>query len=468
MRLSYATTRLYGLMQRLRNLWAICDRWFYSHGSIIYWTFGCLYKLSLDVMYIWGASPSFSYGGLIYTPNGVKYLFSNVLYLAMLAYLPRQEKDITAFLLHLQFVFILAPMMTVYGLVDHSTLYMLFVFGCAMLQIYLLKRPVSRYGRIHIRRIQNYVTVAFGILVVFCLITPMLYNGILDIPALINGFREQGINYVYQIRDTMKYPIGFDLMFNWMAKVVLPFGLVMFLERKQYLLSLLCMFAQILLFLETGHKLLLFMVFPIVFIYFFAKLGHLIKLMYIGLTVLCLITVLTYQMDVLTNHPIGNLLCGMVAVRAFLGPANNKFLFYNCFSEYPKLYFSDGQIGSMFGLTYPYAGGNGQVIYAYDGGEFLGSNSCTGYWGDAYSQMGFLGVFLMALLFAAVLRGIQQYDRNEVFPILAGLFSVQIIMLNDNALLTTLFTNGMLLAFLLVLIYLSESAKGANNGIQRL
>ena len=122
----------------------------------------------------------------------------------------------------------------------------------------------------------------------------------------------------------------------------------------------------------------------------------------------------------------------------------------------------------MFGLTYPYAGGSGQVIYAYDGGEFLGSNSCTGYWGDAYAQMGFLGILLMALLFAMVLRGIQQYDRKEVFPILAGMFSIQLIMLNDNALLTTLFTNGMLLAFLLVLIYLSKSSKGADNGIQRL
>ncbi len=468
MRISYATARLHGMPQRLMELWTYCDRWICRHDRAIYWTFGILYKLSLDAMYIWAASPAFSYGGLIYAPNGLKYLLSNILYLLVLAYLPRQEKNIAAFLLHLQFVFTLAPMMTIYGLVDRSTAYMLFVFVCAILQIYLLKRPVSPHSKIYIRGIQNYVTVAFGILVAFCLITPILYNGILDIPALISGFQEQGIDYVYHIRDTMEFPPGFDLVFNWMAKVVLPFGLVMFLERKQYLLAVFCLLAQFCFFLETGHKLLLFMPFPILFIYFFAKLGHLIKMMYAGMTVLSLVTVLTYQMDVLTNHSIGNLLCGMVAVRALLGPANNKFLFYNCFSEYPKLYFGDGQIGSMFGLTYPYAGGSGQVIYAYDGGEFLGSNSCTGYWGDAYAQMGFLGILLMALLFAMVLRGIQQYDRKEVFPILAGMFSIQLIMLNDNALLTTLFTNGMLLAFLLVLIYLSKSSKGADNGIQRL
>lgn len=468
MKISYATTWLHELSCQLIRLWTLCDGWIHHHEKAIYWTFGILYKLSLDAMYVWAASPAFSYGGLIYSPSGWKYLLSNVLYFAMFAYLPRREKDIAAFLLHLQFVFTLAPMMTIYGLVNRSTVYMLFVFACAMLQIYLLKRPVSPHGMIHIRGIQNYVTVAFGILVVFCLFTPMLYNGILDIPTLIDGFREYGINYVYHIRDTMEYPPGFSLIFNWIAKVVLPFGIVIFLDRKKYLLSLLCLMFQFCFFLETGHKLLLFMPFPILFVYLCAKLGHLVKLMYVGLTVLSLATVLTYQMDKGTANAAGTLLCGMVAVRAILGPANNKFLFYDCFSEYPKLYFSDGQIGSMFGLTYPYAGGNGQVIYAYDGGEFLGSNSCTGYWGDAYSQMGFLGVFLMALLFAMVLRGIQQYDRKETFPILAGMFSIQIIMLNDNALLTTLFTNGMLLAFLLVLIYLSKHSKGAGNGIQRL
>ena len=142
--------------QRLMGLWTYCDRWICRHARAIYWTFGILYKLSLDAMYIWAASPAFSYGGLIYAPNGLKYLLSNILYLLVLAYLPRQEKNIAAFLLHLQFVFTLAPMMTIYGLVDRSTAYMLFVFVCAILQIYLLKRPVSPHSKIYIRGIQNY------------------------------------------------------------------------------------------------------------------------------------------------------------------------------------------------------------------------------------------------------------------------------------------------------------------------
>ena len=89
--------------QRLMELWTYCDRWICRHDRAIYWTFGILYKLSLDAMYIWAASPAFSYGGLIYAPNGLKYLLSNILYLLVLAYLPRQEKNIAAFLLHLQF-----------------------------------------------------------------------------------------------------------------------------------------------------------------------------------------------------------------------------------------------------------------------------------------------------------------------------------------------------------------------------
>ena len=94
MRISYATARLHGMPQRLMELWTYCDRWICRHDRASDWTFGILYKLSLDAMYIWAASPAFSYGGLIYAPNGLKYLLSNLLYLLVLAYLPRQEKNI--------------------------------------------------------------------------------------------------------------------------------------------------------------------------------------------------------------------------------------------------------------------------------------------------------------------------------------------------------------------------------------
>ena len=447
-----------GLRSRILFLWNRIDSVLKTHEQAIFWIFAALYKLALDAMYVWAASPAFSYGGLIYSPNSAKYLISNVLYLILFAYLPRKENDAAGFLLQLQFVFTIAPMLTVYGLVDRSTLYMVVVFLCAMLQIYIIRRPASNLKNIHIKGIESYVTVAMGILVVFALVVPIIYNGF-------QGLKAFDFSYVYTIRTQASYPTGFAYILHWCAKVILPFGLLMFLEKKKYFWAVLCAALQVQLFLQSGYKGFLLFLIPVIAIYLFAKTGHLLKLMYIGLTTLSFLTAFCYQMDLLNRNKLGGFLASLVGVRAILGPANNKFLFYDCFSKYPKTFFSDGQIGRMLGLTYPYNTGHGQIIYAFDGGEFMGSNSCTGFWGDAYAQMGFLGILLMSVLLAFIIRGIRSYDRKNTFCILTALFSVYIIILNDGALLTTLVSGGMLFAYLLVFIYLSNGSKGERNGI---
>ena len=121
----------------------------------------------------------------------------------------------------------------------------------------------------------------------------------------------------------------------------------------------------------------------------------------------------------------------------------------------------------MFSLTYPYAGSSGQVSFASIGGEFLHANMNTGYLGEAYAQLGFLGILLMAVLLAFILRALSGYNREETFPIMTALFSVYIVTLNDGALFTTLFTGGMLIAFLLVFIYFGKQEE-QNRGIQRI
>ena len=429
-----------------------------AHHTAIIWSCGLLYKLALDAMYVWAAYPTFSYGGLIYQPNSFKYLLSNVLYVLIFAYLPKQEKDTAGFLLNLQFAFTVAPMLTVYALVNHSTLYMIAVFCCVMLQIYIIRRPRTGSGQVHIKGIRNYVTVALGVLVIFAVSVPILYNGF-------DGLKAFDFSRVYEIRERVSYPAGFEYIQSWIANVVLPFAVLMFVVRKKYLWCAVCFAMQVLMFLESGRKLYLLILFPMLFVYLFAKSGHLLKLMYAGLMILSFLTAFCCHLDYSQHLWFGEFLAALVAVRALLGPAHNKFLYYKCFSQYPKILFSDGQIGKMLGLTYPYAGGSGQVIYAYDGGEFMVSNSCTGYLGDSYAQMGFLGLLLMSLLFAFVIRSIQSYDNKKNFELLTALFTVYIIILNDASLFTTLFSGGMLLAYLLVFIYLSHGSKGADNGI---
>jgi len=450
-------------LQWLRTAYQRVSAFASAHHTALIWCFGILYKLALDVMYVWAASPQYSYAGLVYAPSFVKYVIASGMYLVLFALLPKRENDAVGFLLHLQFVFTVAPMLSFYALSGGSSRYMLMVFLAILLQLWIVCRPAPERKPVRITGIESYVTVALGVLVLFALVVPLLYNGFEWLKAF--DFR-----YIYTMRANATYPPGFGYVLNWITHTILPFAFLVFFARKRWKLAALCAALQVLFFMETGSKFVLFILVPILAVYLLSRTGHLLKLLYLGFVCICLVVVVGYQLDRTAAdgalHP-GVLLNAVVGIRAIFHPADNKFNFYEFFSQHPQIHFSDGMVGKLFSLTYPYAGSSGQVIHAAGGGEFLKANMNTGYLGEAYAQLGFLGILLMAALLGLILRALSGYSRRETFPILTALFSVYIIVLNDGALFTTLFTGGMLVAFLLVFIYLGKQ-EGLSHGIQRI
>ena len=439
-------------LQWLRTAYQRVSAFASAHHTALIWCFGILYKFALDAMYVWAASPQYSYAGLVYAPSFVKYVLSAGMYFLLFTVLPKREKDTAVFLLHLQFVFTVAPMLSFYALSGGSSRYMLMVFLAVAVQVWIVCRPAPARGQVRITGIENYVTVALGVLILFTLVIPVLYNGF-------EGINAFDLDYIYVMRARAAYPPGFGYVLNWATNTILPFAFLIFLNRRHYGLAALCAALQVLFYMETGSKFTLLILAPILAVYLLSRTGHLLKLLYLGFVCICLAVVIGYQLDRTATdgalHP-GVLLNAIVGIRAMFHPADNKFNFYEYFSQHPKIHFSDGIFGKVFSLTYPYAGSSGQVIYAASGGDFLAANMNTGYLGEAYAQLGFPGIFLMAALLGFILRALSGYDRKETFPVLTALFSVYIIILNDGALFTTLFTGGMLIAFLLVFIYLGK------------
>lgn len=438
------------------------DAWSSIHHTGILWTLGILYKFVLDALYICTASPLYAYAGLVYQPSSIKYILSAGLYLILFAALPKAEHSIPSFLLHIQFLFTVAPLLAFYALSGGSTRYILMVFLCILLQTWIVRRPGKGSGKpIHIKGIQNYVTVALGVLILFTIAIPIIYNGFAGLKAF-------DFQYIYTMRENATYPPGFGYILDWIPKVVLPFACLMFLYRRHYRLFALCVAMQVLLYMETGNKFTLLILAPVIAVYLLTKTNHALKLMYVGFILLCIGVVFLYQLDKTSNGTLGIFSGSLIAVRAIFHPADNKFNYYEYFSNHPKVFFSDGQVGKMLSLTYPYAGSIGQVSYAAGGGEFPGANMNTGYLGESYAQMGFLGMLLMAALLGMIVRGLGVYRTRACFSIIAAHFSIYFIILNDGALFTTLLTGGMLLAFLLVFIYFGKQQEEFHHGIQRL
>ena len=394
-------------------------------NGVLLWLLAIFYKLMLDAMYIWVASPQYGYAGLIYMPMFYKYAAGMAMYFLIFASLPKDENSVASVLLHIQFMYTVAPLLTFYSMANGSNKYMLMVFICLILESLIVRYGSKNRTPVYIKGVKNYVTVLMWILIFVTITIPILYNGFA-------GAKAFDFEYIYEMRAKATYPPGFAYLFFWMGKAIIPFFAVYLLDKKKYLGAIAAIALQILLYIECGNKYLLFILVPVIFIYYCAKTKH---------------------------------LSFYVSVRAIFHPADNKFAMFECFSQFPKLYFSQGLIGKMLGLTNLYNGSEGQVVFAYNGGDFKSANLNTGYLGESYAQMGFVGMLLMSVLFAFVLRAIESYNSRKRFCVLTAVFAMFIINLNDISLLTTLLSSGMAIVILLVAAYFEKEPGDLRNGI---
>lgn len=445
--------KMTSLWKKLRVYWGPINQVLTSRHSIIVWILAVVYKFSLDAMYVWAASPQYAYAGLTLEPVFTKYVLSSLMYFIIFAILPKAEKKVVPVLLHLQFLFTVAPLLSIYALSNRSTLYMTMVFLCIVLQTVIARKEPPQRRPVYITGIRNYITVMCGVLVVFVLAVPVLYNGMFDL-SLLNLF-DSGT--LYATRRSLEYPAGYSYIYAWITHAVLIFAMMVLLQKKKYVPVLLLILLRVLVYLETTSKAVLLIIVPILAVYCLFHTGHLVKILYIGFIGVCLITVLAYQIDstgLISRLGIG--INAIVGIRAFFHPADNKFLYYELFKHFPKLGFSEGMIGSIFSLTYPFNCNLGHVIVAWLFGYDTYGSTNTGYLGESYAQLGFLGMLLMSLLLGVLIRAAASYENKKTGAIIASCFSWSIIMLSDNSLLTIFFTGGILVFLVLFMIYFQK------------
>lgn len=434
------------------------DRYAERRNTVLFWSLAIFYKLVLDMMYIFVASPQYGYAGLIYHPTFLKYAIGLVMYLVLFASLPKDEKVTSTVFLHIQFMYTVAPLLTFYSLANGSNKYILMVFFCVLLESVIVRFGSKKRHPIYITGLKNYVTVLVFVMIFVTVTIPVLYNGFAGLKAF-------DFDYIYEMRANATYPPGFAYLFFWMGKAIIPFFAVYLLDKKRYIGAIAAIALQLLLYMECGNKYLLFIMIPVIVIYFCAKTHHLTKLAYLGLSVFFLAMIPAYVFDTASGNALGVRGSFYVAVRAVFHPADNKFAMYECFSQFPKMYFSQGLIGKMFGLTNLYNGSEGQIVFAYNGGDFKSANLNTGYLGEAYAQMGFLGMVLMSVLFAFVMRAIESYNSKKNFCLLTAVFAMFIINLNDISLLTTLMSSGMAIVLVLAAVYFEKESGDLRHGI---
>jgi hypothetical protein len=399
------------------------------------------YKLLLDLSYIIFVNRYFEYMGFNLDLNISKYIFSIFVFIVLYYFLPKNIDKPSSIFLQLHYIIMIIPMFTIYSFGDKSTLFFVICMFIFSMECFLVKL-LPKFKIIRIKKSKN---ILYSILI---LITVLVYFSMIRA----NGFPSlKALNFlnVYDIRGKVSYPFLMPYLVIWQAKVINPFFIVTSYINKDKKVFFIFLSLQVLLYLITAHKSFLFIIFAILLVVKVVHkpnlLNNILKIASFGILAIILLFKITNSL----------MIPSLFLRRLLFIPAQIKFFYYDFFSNNDFLYFSQGAIGKLVGLEYPYQLEVAQMIgYIYYGNE--GTNANTGYLADAYANMGIIGMFFIGLLFVFILILVDSLSIKIGKELTVGLTLFPILSLNDGALLTNLLTGGLL--FLLLILYLHSNS----------
>lgn len=361
------------------------------HGYVYFVMFICL-KVLMDLFFVVVVAEVYPYHYYQVHGNVLKYFLTWILLLVIFALMPRKENSVRDFFLHMQLIIMVMPMMTMYAFTEgKSTKYLLMVTISIIIECFILRPDGREYKIIKIKGLKPFVSVFLLIAIPICSILLINYGGF-------SGLSAFDLSQLYVIRQNASYPTILSYVSSWLTYIVIPFFTVYCFEKKRYGMAMLLIFDTLILYMVLAKKVIYLSLIVVLGVYLISKTGQLVNIMYMGISALLIAIIVMFLIDksggdvsAITIYP-----TALLGDRFLYGPALNKFLYYEIFSEYPKLYFSDGMIGRLMGLTNMYNYGPGQLVFGYVwNGRFGESNSCTGYLGDGYAQMGFWGIVIL-------------------------------------------------------------------------
>lgn len=402
------------------------------------------YKIVLEISYFFFVSPRWAGVGLVWRPQFYCFLISYGLFIGLAVLLPKGNSRPSHQLAQIFFVVTIIPILSLYWQAGLAREYAIFVSICAGL-IFAFLRFV-RLPPVALLNFRLAVRVVDIVLVAVC--SSILYFfavGLRVDPRTLN------FNTIYDLRAEIALSGFAGYMFNWANFLLIPFCTVSYMRQRRWFLFFSSIAAQLLIYTMTGHKTTLF------------SLGIIIAFSYLSSQVNWKIAVpnvhaaliMTSLLALFLTHSVWPL--AIVPVRLLHIPALISFQHYDFFSQNPRLHFSESMVGRVFGVQSPYAMKSTFLIAALNGSP--GSQSNTGFLGDAYANGGFLIMLLFSTIYSVLLSAVDAISVRSSSRSLYTALSVYIVYgLNDRALLTSLLSSGFVMLLFLMYLVASEEA----------
>ncbi len=392
-----------------------------------------LYRISLDIIYLFWVSPIFAYSGLTLDINLFKLIFSYLILLSLIPFISRRATKVSHLVLRLHLIIIIVPMTCVFAMADLSSSFMIMIIVCFLVQLVIS----NSFPLIKMKSLGNLRRFVVSVLIFISIIT---YGYLFATqPVNLSAFN---FSKIYELRSSLEISNGLmEYLITWQYRIITPLFLVIFYLRNNKAGVLCSVSLQLLMFMIYPRKEVLLSIILIYTMLMISKMKIRFDTFFIRtLIVISFAFGLIYQF-------FGNLMAfAVVPVRLLYIPAMIKFQHYDFFSLHPKLYYSEGVLGKILGIEYPYGIPSGMLVSGSN------NNANTGYLAYAFDNAGFLGMIVITLIFSLILLLIDSMVVNENKNIIFSLLIYPMVILNDGDLLTLILTGGLfiLLIFLFV------------------
>lgn len=392
------------------------------------------FKILLDLSYYFVISQIWGYEGLSVNLNLFKLLESYFLLIPVVLLMPKNRYRLSSILIWLLILISYIPMLTFYAFMDQPGIYMYSVTLFWVLVFLLMRTKVPAIKKIKQSKIISYFIIS--VLLLYAVWVSILYF------SMSFNFNLTQVYIVRALYIATEIPLAGYLL-NWTACIVNPLLFAIFFMKKKWFPLILIILLQLVLFSGTGIKLYLFALPFVLFIMWIASCKN-------GLTYLALAFAFGISMGVLSYWLFDDKwLSALFTYRIFIDPARLSFVYYDFFSNHEFIYLSDSRIGEFLGMTYPYHLDPPHLI-----GEIYfnapNNNANTGIAGDAYMNFGLWGLLLLCVVLFAIMKLIDACSKGIDLRIGAAVIAIVALMLTNIGILTSLMSNGLLLAILLL------------------
>ena len=389
-----------------------------------------IYKIVLNITYVYIHKDLYGYYGFGFEPSIAKKLISWFLFIILVTCISSKTVNCRTLFLYTTMCLGLTPAFVYYENNPDAETWMIVAQAVVLLIMHIIMNKLSVFQSIKFKKISHSSqSVRFVVVLILGLyfVYAVAQYGMPSFELL--SFDSVGI-----IRENSNMSTLMVIVQNLVCRVVGPISMMLLFFKKKWGAFLLVLIVQLYTYSVTGFKTFLFIPVVVISLLVFQKLD-INRLMLRALPIVCIGCSLLYLLfDEIYPY-------ALINERVLYLPAKIKFAYFDYFSKHDFAFFSQTTIGSLFGIESSYTESIPNLIgRVYFNRPEMWTN--TGFMADAYSNMGIIGMLIIAVFLSLVLLLIDACLRDND-PILnrgiLGMLLLFFISLNDGSAITVFF-----------------------------